>query len=64
MDSTDIIEDLESLGYIDLDHYVPDIPRLDRIIMTRSLRAQDISSKDREVVVKEITESKAIELFR
>jgi len=63
MDSADEIEDTERTSYIDLHHYLPEAPRLDRIITTRSSRAQEMSTQE-AVAVAEMSEVEAAQLFR
>lgn len=63
MDSADTIENENDALYIDLNHYLPDAPQLDRIITTRSSRAQGISTQD-AVVVANMGEDEAVHLFK
>lgn len=63
MDSADTIDDDQSDSYIDLTHYMPDSPALDAIVITRSSRAQNISSLG-AVAVTDMNESEAVQLFR
>ncbi|KAK5947767.1 hypothetical protein OHC33_011213 [Knufia fluminis] len=49
--------------YIDLNHYLPEAPQLDRIVTTRSSRAQDMSTLE-AVAVGEMSEDEAAQLFR
>ncbi|KAK5082568.1 hypothetical protein LTS08_008833 [Lithohypha guttulata] len=64
MDSADEIEgETSGSSYIDLNHYLPETPQLDRIITTRSSRAQAMSMQD-AVEVKDMSEDEAVQLFR
>jgi hypothetical protein len=45
MDSADEIEDDKSRLFIDLNHYLSEVPQLDRIITTRCSRAQGLSTQ-------------------
>ncbi|KAJ9651312.1 hypothetical protein H2198_009406 [Neophaeococcomyces mojaviensis] len=63
MDSADQIEDAEGSSYVDLHHYLPEAPRLDRIVTTRSSRAQEMSIQE-AVAVAEMSEDEATQLFR
>lgn len=62
MDSADAIDDDESDDYIDIDHYMPDTPQLDRIITTRSSQAGTLSSKE-AITVAELSKVEAAELL-
>lgn len=62
MDSADEIEDDGSEHYIDLNHYLPEAPRLDRIITTRSSHIQDLSTSE-GIAVDEMSKEEAMELF-
>lgn len=63
MDSADAIEDTDDASFVDLNFYLPDGPRLDRIITTRSSRARDMSSRD-GVEVAEMADGEAVQLFQ
>ena len=62
MDSADEIEDDKSRLFVNLNHYLPEAPQLDRIITTRSSRARGLST--RAVAVAEMSEDEAIQVFR
>jgi tetratricopeptide (TPR) repeat protein len=62
MDSADEIEDDRSRLFVNLNHYLPEAPQLDRIITTRSSRARGLST--RAVAVAEMSEDEAIQVFR
>jgi hypothetical protein len=64
MDGADEIED-EQCGssYIDLNYYLPEAPHLDRIVTTRSSRAQGISRQE-AIEVKDMNEYETVQLFR
>ncbi|KAJ9663362.1 hypothetical protein H2198_000879 [Neophaeococcomyces mojaviensis] len=63
MDSADEVEDDTSELYVDLNHYLPNAPQLDRIVTTRSSRVQGMNSQG-AIEVKEMTEPEAVDLFR
>lgn len=58
-DSADEIEDDESGQYVDMNHYLPEALQLDRIVTTRSSRAQDMSTEEVMAVASEMSENKA-----
>jgi tetratricopeptide (TPR) repeat protein len=62
MDSADEIEDDKSRLFVNLNHYLPEAPQLDRIVTTRSSRARGLST--RAVAVAEMSEDEAIQVFR
>lgn len=62
MDSADDVEDDTSELYIDLNHYLPAAPLLDRIVTTRSSQLSGLSQQG-AIEVKEMTEAEAIDLF-
>jgi len=63
VDSADLIDNAEDVSYIDLHYYLPDSPRVDTIITTRSSQAQEMSSLE-AVKTGEMTATEAVELFR
>lgn len=62
MDSADEVEDESSEQYMDLNHYLPEAPQLDRIITTRSSRVQGLSTQE-GIAVAEMDEEEAVQLF-
>ena len=62
VDSADCIDNEEDPSYIDLSYFLPDAPKADIVITTRSSKAQALSSLE-AVEVGQLAESEAIELF-
>ena len=63
IDSADCIDNEGDPSYINLNYFLPDAPRMDIVITTRSSQAQALSSSE-AVRVGELTENEAIQLFR
>jgi len=59
IDSADLIEDEVHESYINLKHHLPDAPHVDKIIATRSWRAQRMSSSE-AVIVGKMTEVEGV----
>jgi tetratricopeptide (TPR) repeat protein len=61
-DGADVIENEDSIDYIDIKHFIPDVASLHVIITSRSTTAKDMTQLD-GVLVGEMEEAQAMELF-